>query len=90
MATPAVFERRCAGAGCYLAAVELVEQVARVIGDQIDHLQVERLFVGDVGALAHGRLGPVGVAPALVGDAADVGDGVVGDFGIHLTLDVCA
>ena len=53
-------------------------------GDDVDDAEAERLLGRDVGALADGLLGPVGVAAPLLGQRADVRRRVVRDLGAHL------
>ena len=61
-----------------------------VVCREVDDVQLDRLFTGDRDGLAHGLLGPFGVAPAMIGDAANVGRGVVGDFFVQVAFDVAA
>ena len=57
--------------------VHLAEQRRAVARDQVDHAEPEGLLRRDALRLPDGRLGPIGVAAALLGDAADVFGGVV-------------
>src|SRR5574340_1497745 len=59
------------------AAVRLPQQVVEVGRDEVDHLQFQRLGRRQAHRLAHRPLGPVGIAPAQLGQPADVGDGIV-------------
>ena len=59
-------------------------------GDEVDDVEVDGLVLVDGDGVAHGLLGPVGVAAAQLGDAADVGDGVVRDLAAERALDVVA
>ena len=70
---------RLAGDG-YGAAVDLAQQIGNVVGDHVDDVKLERLGGRQAHGVAHGIVGPVGVAAVDGGEAADIGDGVVDDF----------
>ena len=55
----------------------LAQQVGDVGGDEVDHVAASASAGRQARGLAHGRLGPVGIAAAQLRQAADVGDGVV-------------
>jgi len=59
------------------AAVELRQQGRHVGGDDLDHVQLQGFVGGQADRFAHGALGPVGVAAAQLGQAAQVGGGIV-------------
>src|SRR5262249_15494000 len=65
------------------AAIDLPQKVGQVARDDVGDVLRERIGGGEAGGVADGVFGPVGVAPAELGEAADVGDGVVGDFAFH-------
>ncbi len=70
-------QRDQARRGAQRASVHLLEQVGDVRGDQVDHA-LRGGFVGrQADRFAHGALGPVGVAPAQLGQATDVGRRIV-------------
>ncbi|MNH42545.1 hypothetical protein D3C79_1042640 [compost metagenome] len=58
-------------------AVELSQQVRQVIGNLVDHLQAQGIAGGQADGFAHRLLGPVGVAPAQLSQAANVGRRIV-------------
>ena len=66
-----------------LAAVEPLQQGGGVDGDELDDAFRQRLLGGQAGGLAHRALGEVDVAPAQLGQAADVGGGVGHGLGGH-------
>ena len=63
---------------------------SRLVRDVVDDVQLDGLGLADGDRLAHGRLGPVGVAAAKFGDAADEGDGVVLNLVAEVAADVAA
>ena len=71
-------------------AIQLLDEVRAAIRFEIDDVQVDRLRLVRGDGLAHGLFGPIGVAAAQLGDAADVGDGVVLDFLAERAADVAA
>ncbi|MNN23245.1 hypothetical protein D3C81_1366370 [compost metagenome] len=58
-------------------AIELAQQVGQVVGHLVDHLQAQGLAGRQADGFAHRLLRPVGVAPAQLCQAADVGRGVI-------------
>ena len=64
-------------------AVDPLEKLGRVAGDEIDDTRFQRRARRQAGGLANGLLGPVGVAPAQLGQTADEGHGVVGRLRRH-------
>jgi hypothetical protein len=63
------------------SAVELAQQVVQVDGNEVDDLAGERIARRQADRLAHRLLGPGDVAAAQLGQAADVGGGVVDALG---------
>ena len=61
-----------------LATVDQLKQFGRVARDEIDDIRLQCAAGGKAGGFAHGFLGPIGVAPAQFGEAADQRDRVVG------------
>ena len=70
--------------------IQQAEQIGHVLRDEVDDFQIERLLGGDTGALAHGGLGPVDVAVALVGDGLHVACGEVLEFLRHDVVGFCS
>ena len=72
------------------APIGLAQQVVHVGRDEVHDVEAHCLVLVHRDGVAHGVLGPVGVAVAQLGDAADVGDGVVRDLAPERALDVAA
>ncbi len=66
--------------GGHPATVELVQEVRRVAGDQVDHAELEGLTRRHRYALPHRLLRPLRVAAAPLGERADVGGRIVYDL----------
>ena len=66
------------------------EQPLLGFGDEVDDVERDGLVGGRGDRVAHGVLGPVGVAPAQLGYAAREGDGVVRDLAAERPLEVLA
>ena len=60
-----------------------VDRGAQIIGDVIGNILLDRDAGGDACTLAHGLLGPVGIAPAQFREPPDEGDGIVDDLACH-------
>ena len=65
------------------AAVDQLKQFGRVARDEIDDVHLQGSAGGKTGGLADGFLGPIGVAPAQFGEAADQRNRVVGRLRRH-------
>ena len=59
------------------AAIRLAEQIVDVGGDDLDDAFLKRFPRRKARRLAHGRLGPFGIPPVELGEAAQIGRGVV-------------
>jgi hypothetical protein len=66
-----------------LPAVELLQEIVEIVGDDIDDVRVQRLTGAQTLGGAHGTLGPVGVSAAMLGETANVGDRVVDRLALH-------
>ena len=75
--------RRLAVGNLYGDAVDLTQQVVQVRRNVVDHVLLQGIAGLQIGALAYGLLGPVGVTAALVCERADASHSIVGDFGSH-------
>src|SRR5262249_33309001 len=64
----------------YFATVDLAQQIGDVVSDDIDDMKRERLGRRQARGRTYRVGGPVGIAAADRGKAADVGDRVVDDF----------
>src|SRR3984893_8041989 len=62
------------------AAVQFVEQVIRVIADEIDEMAVESFLFGERARFGYGGFRELWIAIALLGEAAQEGCGIVVDF----------
>ncbi len=80
---PGRLERALRAADLDPPAVQLGQQIVEIGGDQIDDVIVQGVGRRQGGGLAYGLLGPVDVAPAQLGERADVGDRVVDDLVLH-------
>ena len=58
--------------------VNLFEQFGNVGGDDVNDAGAQRRFGRQAGGVAHRFFGEIDVAPAQFGEAAEIGDGVVG------------
>ena len=58
-------------------AVELLQEVRAIAGDDLDHLQLERFLGRDAGALTDGSPGPLDITMALLSDGFDIAGGEV-------------
>ena len=61
----------------YLAPVQLTEQIRKVLGNQVDDIQSQGLLRGDGVTAADGGHGPLGVAPAFLGNIFNIGGRVI-------------
>ena len=66
-----------------LASVHLLQKLLQVPGHQVDHPGLQGLLGGKAGRLGDGFLRPLGVAAAHLGQAANVGHGIVQDLVGH-------
>ena len=64
-------------------AVGLRQQLIQVGGDEINHPLTARLLRGQADAIAHGPVSPLHVAPAQLGQRAQIGGRVVHDLARH-------
>ena len=66
-----------------LAPVDLIQQAIQVRRHQVDHPLGQGVLGGQAGRAAHRLLGPLGVAPTELGQAADVGRRIVDQLSLH-------
>ena len=74
----------------HFPAVELLEQIVEVEGNQIDELVLQGFGLRGRDALAHRFFGPFDVASTLFGDRLDVGGGIIGHLVRHLLAHLAA
>ena len=71
-------------------AVELRKDILRRVGDEVDQAPLQGFLFRERPALTHAFLGQLRIAPAPVGDTADVSRGVVLDLRLHSLADLIA
>jgi len=78
--TASLVARRCVLPACDLhhATVNLPEQVGRITRDEVDDVGLQWPLAERVAASRTALLGPLDIAAAQLGEAADEGDGVIG------------
>ena len=84
--SPLVARRPAAARHLDRSAVDLLQKLGHVAGDEIDDMCLKCRAGRQAGGVADSLFGPVGVAPAQLGQAADEGHEVIGHLRRHRVI----